>query len=252
MRRSIFLFSLLLFAGIANSSTSDSSRKINPIKYITLGYSQNFTGGELIKRFGGFSSVNGGYFHKTKTNFVFGLEGNILFGARVKENNMFESMTGQSGGLIDANGNIAVIRMYMRGFSSSFAFGKVISLNARTPNTGILLQASVGFIQHKIKFLYSQDITPQLDGSYYKGYDRLTNGVLIKQFAGYQHFSKKFGGHFYIGAEFGQGFTQNRRSYNYDERNADTKKRIDLITSLKAGFIIPLGNTHRNEEEFFQ
>ncbi len=37
-----------------------------------------------------------------------------------------------------------------------------------------------------------------------------------------------------------QAFTQNRRGYNFDLMQADHKKRLDLLSSVKAGIFIPL------------
>jgi hypothetical protein len=37
-----------------------------------------------------------------------------------------------------------------------------------------------------------------------------------------------------------QGFTQNRRSYNFDEMKQDTEKRLDIFYGAKVSWILPL------------
>ena len=45
---------------------------------------------------------------------------------------------------------------------------------------------------------------------------------------------------FYFGFEFIQGFTQNRRDFNFDTMEKDDKKRNDFLNSFKVGWIFPL------------
>jgi len=44
---------------------------------------------------------------------------------------------------------------------------------------------------------------------------------------------------FYIGIEFTQAFTKNRRGFNYNTGEYDNASRLDLLYSLKAGMVIP-------------
>ncbi|MCK6649378.1 MAG: hypothetical protein L6Q66_06965, partial [Bacteroidia bacterium] len=81
---------------------------------------------------------------------------------------------------------------------------------------------------------------PQLDSDYKKGYDRLTNGFLLSQNLGYLYLSNNRIANFYIGFECMQGFTQNRRSYNFDQMKQDTEKRVDILYGGKVSWILPL------------
>ena len=45
---------------------------------------------------------------------------------------------------------------------------------------------------------------------------------------------------FYFGLECLQGFTQNRRSFDYDSMSQDTKKRLDILYGARIAWILPL------------
>ena len=81
---------------------------------------------------------------------------------------------------------------------------------------------------------------PQLRGAYLKGYDRLTNGGFIEQYAGYTYFSKYQLINFSIGLDCVVGFTQGRRDYLYDVMRADNAKRLDILYGIRASWYIPV------------
>ena len=81
---------------------------------------------------------------------------------------------------------------------------------------------------------------PQLEDNMYKGYDRLSNGILASQFIGYQYSSLVKTIHFWGGIEFMQASTTNRRGFNYDTRQYDNLAKSNFAIGFKAGFIIPI------------
>ena len=135
--------------------------------------------------------------------------------------------------------------------------GKLIPLGSFERNSGLLITGGLGFMQHKLKFTFQRTVLPQLENNYYKGYDRLTNGLMVRGFFGYQRIDPKGRMNFYAGMELLNGFTKNRRSYNYDTRKADTELRNDMLLGLKIGIMISLsgrqaGNKKGEEERFFE
>ena len=89
-------------------------------------------------------------------------------------------------------------------------------------------------------FFDKDKAVPQLRGAYLKGYDRLTNGAFIEEYAGYTYFSKYQLVNFTIGLDALVGFTQGRRDYLYDVMRPDNAKRIDILYGLRAGWFIPM------------
>lgn len=213
-------------------------------------YSYQVPSGDMADRFGSNSSLGFGIQFKSRSNWHLGVEANLLFGSTVKENNALDSIIGVSGDLIDANGNLSVVRLFERGFYSQVVLGKVIPLGLNR-NSGLRIQLGGGFLQHKIKYLYTEGILPQLDNDYFKGYDRLSNGMMLSQFIGYQQLDPKLRVNFFAGIEVIEAFTENRRSWNFDTMERDEKVRNDILIGFKFGIYVPIYRKQKEEEEFF-
>ncbi len=220
-------------------------------------YGRQVPVGVLSKRFGGSNTVGFTTAYKFGNNYQIQSGINAIFSGKVKENGIFDTMVGSTGYLVDVNGNLAEIKMYERGIIWHLDVGKVIPINKFESNSGILLTAGVGFMQHYIKYTFQRTVLPQLEGEYAKGYDRLTNGLMLRGFAGYQRIDPKAMLNFVAGIEILNGFTKNRRSFNFDTRTADNTSRNDLMLGLKVGVMISIsgrktGTSKGDEERFFE
>ncbi len=220
-------------------------------------YGRQVPVGVLSKRFGGSNTVGFTTAYKFGNNYQIQSGINAIFSGKVKENGIFDTMVGSTGYLVDVNGNLAEIKMYERGIIWHLDVGKVIPINKFESNSGILLTAGAGFMQHYIKYTFQRTVLPQLEGEYAKGYDRLTNGLMLRGFAGYQRIDPKAMLNFVAGIEILNGFTKNRRSFNFDTRTADNTSRNDLMLGLKVGVMISIsgrktGTSKGDEERFFE
>ncbi len=230
----------ILFLLIANSilpSFSQVSVKDSSISTPILGlsYGYYFPSGDMADRFGNNSSVQLNLDFKSKKKAMIGINGSYFFGNSIKEN-LFDSL----GYIINKNGEFADIRLFERGFTTSITLGRIFTLKKPNQNSGIVFNVGFGFMQHKIRIEAIGNNTPQLSKQYKKGYDRLSNGFLLSQNIGYLYLSNNRLANFYIGFECMQGFTKNRRSYNFDTMEQDTKKRIDILYGAKLSWILPL------------
>ena len=216
--------------------------------YIGVSYAYQFPEGHMAKRFGNSSSIGLNLEFKTKKQWTFGINGSYIFGKDVKES-LFDSIATPSGAIINGNGEFADVRLYERGFTTSLTVGRLFAFKKPNPNSGIMFNVGVGFIQHKIRIETIGNNAPQLSKQYKKGYDRLTNGFLLSQNLGYLYLSDNRLVNFYIGFECMQGFTQNRRSYDYDLMKQDTEKRVDILYGGKFAWILPMYK--RAPQEFY-
>lgn len=210
------------------------------IPMITGTYSLQVPGGDLSDRFGISSDIGASFDMKFKSGWVLGAECTYLFGNKIKEDQIFSHLVTSQGDLINRYGDYASTSLTERGFRASGRLGKVFTIGTKNPNSGILATAGVGLLQHKIWIEVEGNNTPQIMDPYRKGYDRLTNGLMLTQFVGYMYFSETQFFNAYVGFEFVEGFTQDRRSWNFDTMEQDTNKRLDLLYALKFGWIFPL------------
>ena len=91
-----------------------------------------------------------------------------------------------------------------------------------------------------IKLFDRDNSFPQFRDSYYKGYDRLTNGGYIENFTGYTYHATNKLINFYAGIDAVWGFTQGRRDFLYDVARKDDQKRNDVLIGFKFGWVVPI------------
>jgi hypothetical protein len=201
----------------------------------------------MAKRFGLSYRVGPALLYKTTSNWVFGAKCDFILGGTITQDslmiNIRDKYSGQSTHLyefINGNGQRIGVPVYERGYAIALQAGKVIPFKEQHPDNGLLLLTSAGFIQHKIN-IYDRDKTiGQLRGDYLKGYDRLTNGFFIEEYAGYTYFAKNVLLNFTIGFDALVGFTEGRRDYLYDVMRPDNQQRIDILYGIRLGWFIPI------------
>ena len=249
MKKITILFFFLLAICFSGFSQLRDSFERSKVYLPNFSYTYAKPLGIYGERFGIANAVGAGLTFKTKSNWLIGAEYNVYFGSNVKEN-ILKNLYASGDGIINTEGVYDEIKLYHRGFYTMVHLGRVFPLGVNE-NSGIVFKFGVGAIQHKIKMVYEEMFLPALSGDSYKGYDRLTNGVMTYQFLGYQLLDPRRRLDFFIGVDLLQGFTQNRRSWNWDTRERDTRKRTDVQLGLKAGIIVPIYKKSKSEELFF-
>lgn len=231
---------LLLIPGLgkAQVNSKDTALTISMF-YPTYGFSM--PGGDMADRFGFSHQIGVGYMYKNITGWSFSVEGNFIFRDGVKNQaSILSGITTSDGHIIDEGGVFANVMLMERGFSAWAKVGKLFPVFGPNLNSGILVQFGGGMLQHKIKIEDPNNSAPQIKGDYKKGYDHLCNGPAIMQFAGYQHLGNSHKVNFFAGLEFVQAYTLSRRSYYFNEMVRPDEKRIDLLSSVKIGWYLPL------------
>ncbi len=233
----LFIFCFFIF----NKSYSQSLVKDSCISFpfFGIGIGAHMPGGDMKKRFGNDVVIHGLFGIKTSKNFVYNVQGGFFFGNNVKENQMLAGIATSSGNVIGSDGRLAEVRFYERGWHVDVGFGKIFSIKKPNPNSGFIATINGGFIQHKIRIENPGNTVYQLNKKYREGYDRLTNGIQIHEFIGFISFGNKKLINYFIGFDLMQGFTEGRRSYQYDLMMADDEKRVDLFYGIKVGWILP-------------
>lgn len=248
--RIYFLFAVCAFYLTAQGQEEEfiSDKNYTSAFLITPAYSFQFPLGDMQKRFGGNSNIGGTLTYQFLKRWHIGVEGGFLFSNNVRENTILDSLAtafdGSNAKFINALDNSLLgVTLQERGWSVKLVAGKTIILNKKQNplnHSGLLLLTGIGFLEHKILIDVSEEVLPQLNKTYRKGYDRLTNGVVISQFIGGIFLKHKKWLAFYGGLQADIAFTQNRRPWNFDTYSADTKKRIDAFIGIKIGWTIPV------------
>ncbi|HAA00196.1 MAG TPA: hypothetical protein PK637_00390 [Flavobacteriales bacterium] len=238
MRFLLLLYTLILSSlCFSQASIKDSSILVTEIK---MSGAAQVPVGQLAQRFSTNASIGLEVYVKTPSQLGFGLQGTFIFGNNVKETSILDGLRDSNGQIIDLNGEYARVLLQERGFTITGQFGYLIPVLSPNPNSGILIKFGAGFMSHKIRIGTEKNPVPQLTGEYLKGYDRLTYGLTLQQFVGYQYLNNRRMINFFFGFEIFEGFTKNRRAFNFDQVQADHSMRTDILTGIRAGWILPL------------
>lgn len=202
--------------------------------------------GDLVKRFGPNMLIGATFDYKTNKNWIYGINFGYLYGTKVKEDVMKQLKTAE-GYVVDNAGNPADLRITQRGLSLRLSAGKVFSLFGANKNSGLMISFGAGFLQHKINLYDAEQKIAAINGSMRYGYDRLTFGFSVSEFIGYMYLSKNRLLNFYAGFESSQSWTQSLRKLNYDTGLRDTQKRLDILSGLKIGWILPIYKRQPND-----
>jgi len=207
-----------------------------PFVYATMGFQA--PAGDLSERFGVSAEVGGGVGYKIQNNWMISAEATYIFGNDLKENPL-ENLLNSEYQIINQYGEYSEIRMRQAGMQLKASLGKIIPVSKLNRNSGIFIRGSLGLLQHKIYIENVGNNTPQVLDIYRKGYDRMCNGLSVSEFVGWQNFSNEGGMHFLVGFEFTQGFTENRRTWDYATNSKIEGQRLDLLYSIKVAWYIP-------------
>lgn len=208
---------------------------------------------DMAKRFGASLRIGGSLLRKTKSNWLFGPKADFIFGNTINEPGLLRNIDPDgTRSALDQNGVRASFTLFERGYTIGIQGGRIFNnVLSKSPDNGLLILTTIGFIQHKILIYQRENKIPQVRGDYRKGYDRLTNGVFIEQFVGYNYFSKSGFINFSAGFNVLAGFTQGRRDFLFDTQQPGTGQRLDMLLGVRANWYVPIFR-RKSEELFFE
>lgn len=227
--------------------------KLDSPKYLLLNLTYNiqFPGGDMKDRYGQNNAAGIGLEFLSRKNIIYGLSSDFLFGTKVNED-VLAPLRNTDGTIIGNNRSLSSIKLTERGWNVNLLLGKLWNINKKQSKSGIRTTIGAGILQHKIRIQQDpQSLVPQAEGEYAKGYDRLTNGLAITEFIGYQLVSNNKRINFIAGFEFVQGFTKNRRDINFDTMMKDDDNKFDTLIGIKLGWTLPFQIGISKEEVFY-
>lgn len=245
--KKLYLFAFLFIFTISFSAQNLRDTIIS-IPFINLSYSPQIPGGDFAKRFGLTNNIGLNFGVKTAKNWQIEFEGNFLFGNRVKEDSLLDFLQTDEGYIIDKYGDAVNVLIFQRGFSESIMVGKLFPFGGVNLNTGIVAKFGAGFMHHKIRIENQDDKVAALTKANLVYVDRLTMGLALKQYIGYQYFSNRKLINFNIGLEFTEGFTQGMRDYQFGYGEY-RESRKEFLMGIRAGWIFPI--YRKAPEEFY-
>lgn len=196
---------------------------------------------DLNKRFGFNGSLGLDFTHLLSNRWIYQFNGDFIFGDQIKnESDVLSNISTSEGFVIDREGTLQKINIYERGLDLYASVGKLFPAFDYNPNTGIIVLAGLGYLQHQYRFEIENNNTPQLAGDYRKGYDHLCGGPSLRQFAGYFHLGNTKKINYYVGLELKEAYTFSFRPYYFNEIEKAGEKRFDVMAGIKFTWLLPL------------
>lgn len=192
--------------------------------------------GDMADRFGPDGNFGIGLEYLTANNFILGADGYYLFGTKVNEDPLVILRTPE-GDIIGNDRLLASVALRERGYYFGGLAGKLFTFNEK--RTGILLTFGAGLLRHWIRIQDDNSSVTQLTGDYKKGYDRLTGGLALNQFIGWQNLAPNRRSNWLIGIEFNEGFTNTLRDWDFNDMRKLDDNRLDLRIGLRVAWTLP-------------
>ena len=247
----ILFFVAVTFVNV-NSQETALSLPEHKAFFFSFGGGYQLPGGDLKSRYGGSTNIGGSLEYKFSGNkWSIDVNGYYVFGTNVKID-VLDNIRSQDGYLIGNNNVPADVFLRERGFFIGGSLNRSFKLNKSSDFFGLKIGVGPGFLHHKIRIQDDANNADQINDDYKKGYDRLAYGFALSEFIGFQYLSENGRINFSAGFDFLQGFTKNRRAWNFDERKApDSGTRLDLLNGFRVRWILPFYLGQSTEEIYY-
>ncbi len=207
--------------------------------------------GDLSDRFGSHLGVGASLgFQPAGSHICLGVGGSYFFGNTVKQDVLSPFRTSFNGQLIGSDQYLAELKLRERGFLVQAYTGLLLALFSQDQvQRGLRVQLGIGYLEHKIRFVDDARALPQFTNDFKKGLDRYSNGFACIPSLSYESLSRRGRLSYALGLEAIVGFTENRRSVNYDTGLSDLGiSRTDILVNLKIALFLPFYNSDHPEE----
>ncbi|MCC7533947.1 MAG: hypothetical protein IT246_08415 [Bacteroidia bacterium] len=251
LRQLILIFCGLMFSVSASAQKKFLVGQADKILTIQANYQYILPAGDFAERFHSINALGAAVGVKGTKNLFYSVEGSYHFSNDIQPTNMLNNLATSGGFIIASSGYPTQLNIGMRGFAIAAKAGYILPLSTVNINSGIKFSLGGALVMHKYNINVSEGYVPSLSDEKQKGYDRYSSGFAWNEFIGYQHISRNRYINFYAGVELMQAVTYNRRKFNYDTMQSDTKAHYDFYYGLKFGWIIPVYLRTKNSEDEF-
>ena len=260
--RKIFI-SLLLFFGLSLqlSAQKDIMKEPIPLAMFQATYAFQLPAFDTKTSFGVNSTIGASFIYKTESNWLFIANGNYIFGSKVKGDRTEiygEGITTEEGEITGGEGTYCLLNINQRGMHFQAEVGKVFPMKPN-PNSGIFVQAGIGYLYNRIRTDYSQEMynTPYVVSEDYEyGYDRMRGGMAFHLETGYLYLGNTRIANFSVSLEMTYARTRDLRKYDFRVFDGvpvgytDPHKRYnDFYYGIRISWNIPI--YQRQPEEYY-
>lgn len=258
MKKTLLFSGILLLLSVSNFAVGQNTlRNIKeaPVSSFIFEatYALQFPGLDTKALYGFNSTIGGAVDYKTDGNWLFKVNGNFIFGNKLKESRtviLGEGISNQYGELIGSDGMLSRLAISQRGFHFQGEVGRLFPFKPN-PNSGFFVLGGMGYLINRIRIEDQFTSAHAILDDYRFGYDRMRGGVACHGEAGYMVMGNSRVFNFSVALEATYARTKDLREYDfrvfYDENGTpcpvgktDPDKRYnDLYFGIRFGWMIP-------------
>ena len=250
MRRGILIVAVLVCVVSGNNAQTIADTSMN-LHMTSFHLSGHLPAGDIGQRYGASLGVGGSYMFKTSKDWIVMADLTFITGNTYKADSIFDNLRDEYGDFISIYGEISEHKFYERGFYAGGGIGRLFPIFGPNPNSGLICMVTGGLLQYKTLIHQDGSDIPSIVDEYALGYDRLTNGFAMSEFIGYLHLDSSDPVNFYVGVEFTQAWTRNRRDWDFYLNGPELGLRHDYLFGIRFGWIFPINKKATNTYYFY-
>lgn len=206
-------------------------------------YAYQTPGQDTKTLFGNNNSIGGSIVFKTKSNWLFSINGNFISGNEVdiSRRDLFGDILDSNGEIITGDGIYGSYALFERGAHFQAKVGKIFPVLSPNPNCGFFVSGGLGYLFNRVRCEFGSYASPPpaMAGDYLYGYDRLRGGFAWSGEIGYLFLSNSRIFNFSLSLEFIQAYTKSLREWDFHLMGKDNKTYIDQYFGIRAAIYIP-------------
>jgi hypothetical protein len=248
MKKSLSIIFFLILGQMSFAQVRILPKSFHPVN-ANFTFGVQLPGADLAQRFGRSFAAGGGFeYARIPSGWLVGVDGQFTFGQVVKEDVLAKIRTADGNIISDIN-TYADVELRQRGYYIGGFGGRIFKLHDDGNHFGgIRATFGVGMMMHRIRIQDNQSNAPSLEAAYARGYDRYSMGLAMNQFIGYQMISRDRTFSFIAGFDFTEGFTKNRRGFNFDTGQRDDGTRFDVLAGFRVGWQLAIFTNQTGDE----
>lgn len=251
-RKSLIFILLTILPFIVNAQHDIKKEHISTWMFQAT-YAFQVPGQDTKTLFGNNHSVGGSVVFKTKSNWMFSVNGNFISGneVNISRQELFGDILDSNGEIITGDGIYGSYALFERGAHFQAKVGKIFPVLSPNPNCGFFVQGGLGYLFNRVRCEFGSYASPPpaMAGDYLYGYDRMRGGFAWSSEIGYLFMSNSRILNFSISLEFIQAYTQPMREWDFHLMEKDIKSYIDQYIGVRAAIYIP--TYRRKPAEFY-
>ena len=248
MRKTLLPFLLIgIVLHLSAQPAKDIMKDPIPVTMFQVTYAFELPALDTKDLYGITNTLGGSFVYKTESNWLLSVNGNAIFGNKVKGDRISifgEGITTVDGEIVGGSGSMVEFAVDQRGLFFQAEVGKLFPCGSN-PNSCFFVQGGLGYLRNRIRVDFQETMLNSayvVEGDYQYGYDRMRGGPSVHCETGYLYLSDTRLLNLSIALEATYARTRDLRDYDFR-----------VFTDPETNEMRPVGRTdpHKRYNDFY-